>query len=132
MNRLLGVALLVGLAACAGPEGPMGPAGPAGPTGPTGPTGPAGATAHIFTAVIASDGTANVTLPAAAGADRTKPPSMSCYMTDNPSGGVWIAVNDGYSDTSSYCAIVFTTSNVWRAAMLQSLPGWTAAFVVVY
>jgi hypothetical protein len=124
-------------AACAGKEGAAGPMGPPGPQGPQGPAGP-GTTKLVVTAAAtyssssASYG-ASATLPSAVGIDPARPPALDCYMTDNPSSGVWLTVGGGTTgayDTS--CGAVFS-GGVWHAAMIQ-MPGagWTAAFVVTY
>jgi hypothetical protein len=55
---------------------------------------------------------------------------MACYTTSGTST-VWLAVNDGWSTTSTYCALVFS-GGVWNAVMNNGIAGWTAAFVVVY
>jgi hypothetical protein len=145
--------LLIVVAACQGPEGPMGPAGPAGPQGPTGQTGPQGPTGPQglqglpgpvgpagnpgpgtrlnLVATPNTSGFAAVALPAAAGTDPAKPPAMACYITHATIAGIWLAVNDGYSSTTEYCALVFA-NGVWNASMDNMLAGWTAAFVIVY
>jgi len=55
---------------------------------------------------------------------------MACYMTSGTST-VWLAVNDGYSTTSTFCGLVLS-GGVWNAVMSRGIPGWTAAFVIVY
>jgi hypothetical protein len=134
--RKLVLCILTMVVACKGPEGPMGPTGPQGPVGPTGLTGPAGspgATTHLFSAVVPTSGNIAIALPVAAGTDRTKPPAMACYETNDATSGAWLSVNDGWSADSPYCAIAFsTTTGVWNAVGIQYTPGHTAAFAVVY
>jgi len=118
----------------AGPQGAQGPQGPQGPAGPQGLPGPAGApgtTRVTFTAVAGANGTVAVALPAAAGSDPARPPFMSCYTHSATGAGVWLAVSDGMSATDFWCGLVLV-NGVWTATMQQMIPGWTAAFVVVY
>lgn len=96
-----------------------------------GPQGPAGPGNRItLTAVVGSDGVARAPLPAAVGTDPTRPPAVACYVTDNPSSGVWLAVAQSTS-TLPFCGLGLTSSG-WVALVLQATPGWTAAFAVVY
>jgi len=56
---------------------------------------------------------------------------MACYTGDGT--GVWLAVSDGFSTTSTWCALTFSlATNAWVASMHDGIPGWFAAFVVVY
>lgn len=114
------------LLACGGKDGAVGPTGPQGPQGPAGP-----GTSTILTAVVGSTGSAGVTLPAGAGSNPARPPALSCYLTDNPTTGIWLKVADGDSTAAAYCALALS-GGVWTARMLQAPVGWTAAFVVVY
>lgn len=150
MHKLLPFAAVLILAACgsegpagpagpAGPQGPQGPAGPAGPAGPQGiqglpgPSGTSGTTKVVLTAIANSSGSATVTLPAAVGADFNKPPAVACYLTTDPTSGVWLTVSDGASlnTTSITCGVVLL-NGTWFASVLHMAPGWHAAFVVVY
>ncbi len=85
----------------------------------------------MVSTLIDGDGNVSVALPASVGTNPASPPAVSCYTTDAPLGGTWLAVNDGYSLTSPYCATVFS-GGVWTVTHLQGIPGWTAAWVVVY
>lgn len=129
MRRTALTVLLLFAAACAGKDGATGLTGPTGPQGPAGPAGPG--TSTILTAIVGGSGTAAVTLPAAAGNNPSRPPAVTCYLTDAPTTGVWLAVNDGDSTAAPYCALALS-SGVWTARILQAPVGWTAAFVVVY
>jgi hypothetical protein len=129
MRLTLTTLVLVVLTACAGAEGATGPAGPQGPQGQPGAAGPG--TRVSFSVTIAANRTATATLPTAIGTDPLKPPVLACYTTQTPADGVWLAVNDGYSGTSPYCAAVLT-GGVWTARLVQGTVGWTALFVVVY
>ena len=145
MRGFIAIALALGLAACKGADGATGPQGPAGPPGQTGPAGPQGlpgpagppgTTKVVLLANPSSAGIASVSLPSAVGTDANKPPSVSCYIgspTQFP--GVWLAVNDGDSiSTSSWCATSFAAATGWIASMhnVPTTGGWVAAFVVVY
>ena len=131
MRRLLAGLLVLATAACAGKDGAMGPMGPQGPDGPQGPPGQGGHTI-VASGVASSSGLVLVALPAAVGTNATQPPHMDCYVTDDPSGGVWLSVSWSSSNvTEPYCAVQFA-SGVWHAVMDQVPVGWTAAFVVSY
>jgi len=133
--------LLCSLCACKGADGATGPAGPQGPQGPAGPQGvqglpgPAGAggtTRITATATIGSTGGASVVLPLAAGTDINRPPSLACYMGSTTSP-VWLSVAGAPpgSTTTAFCGLVFGNGG-WSAVLTQGVPGWIAAFVVVY
>ena len=127
------LALALFFAACEGPMGPQGPQGPMGPQGPQGPMGPAGEPGpgtRIVYVVPGVGGSAEQLLPPEVGG-ANDPPALACYTGTND--GVWLAVNDGFSGTSPYCTLVWLPgAGRWRAAMRQMIPGWYAAFVVVY
>jgi hypothetical protein len=55
---------------------------------------------------------------------------MTCYE-EAPGGTVWLAVADGYSATSAYCGLVFSSGS-FVAVMNQAPVGWTAGFVIIY
>lgn len=105
---------------------------PQGPQGLPGPAGPPGQTRLNLTATVGANGTATVTLPAAAGSDPARPPAVACYISSNPATGVWVAVNDGYwiPDTPWYG--MGLAGGIWRVTVHDAPVGWTAAFVVVY
>lgn len=120
--------------ACAGPEGPIGPAGPTGPQGPTGatgPQGPAGVQQLVVTATIDGAGDAVVTLPTAVGTNGSTPPAVSCYTAPTITTGAWLAVSDGFTVDAPYCGLAFNGS-AWTVQLHQGIPGWVAAWVVVY
>jgi hypothetical protein len=126
--------MVLTVAACEGAEGPAGPVGPQGPTGPQGLAGPAGAPGaanRIVLSAVSVGATVSVTLPPAVGNSPTSPPLMACYLASNPAGGVWLAVNDGYSSTSPWCAVSLI-DGAWVARMFNAPSTWTAAFVVVF
>lgn len=146
MQRVLPLLCFLVVTACKGPEGPAGPAGPQGPIGPQGPVGPQGLPGPagpvgttkvvLMASPNTSTGIATVSLPAALGTDPNKPPAVSCYE-GNPTQfpGVWIAVNDGYTDGGTpWCVVQFTAATGWVASMheMATDPGWVAAFVVIY
>ena len=86
----------------------------------------------MMTGVPNAEGTVAVLFPTAVGTSPSEPPALTCYVSDNPSDGTWIAVNDGYWVTDSeWCALSFFEGQ-WGAAMFNVLAGWTAAFVVFY
>jgi hypothetical protein len=130
-----------------GPIGPVGPAGPQGATGATGaqgaqgvpgPTGPAGTLNKVTIIANAQASTtggapfAVAAFPAAVGTNVNQPPMLACYFhTATATAGSWIAVNDGWSATSQWCAVVFT-GGVWNAVMFNMTMGEVAAFVVTY
>ncbi len=134
MKRFVGVLAALALISCSGAEGPMGPPGPAGPQGAQGLPGPAGADGAanrlVMTTLVEGDGTAAVVLPLSVGTDINSPPSMACYH-GSTADGVWLSVGSGL-DGEPQCAVVFDDGGGWTAAMLNSVPGWVAAFVVVY
>jgi hypothetical protein len=106
---------------CQGAEGPMGPPGQDGV-----------ANRVLVTAVANGSGVASVTLSAAVGINPMSPPALTCYE-GNPSilPGIWLSVSDGYSDTSSWCAVSFG-AGTWTVSTHSMTPGWTAAWVVTY
>lgn len=120
MKTLFAAVAALLLVACKGAEGPMGPAGPSGP-----------GTKVLLTAPVLGDGRASVALPAAAGADPTKPPGMTCYVASSPASGTWVAVASAPSSTYPFCGLTFSGGR-FTAAMFQAPAGYTAAFVVVY
>jgi hypothetical protein len=138
---------LQGVAGLPGPAGPTGATGPAGPAGPTGSQGPAGAggtagtggsglTRLNYVVSISSTGAAVQNLPAAVGSATQSPPSVACYTSDGiPSSSGqfgWLAVADGTTTTNSaYCGLVFS-NGTWNVVLSRGIPGWFAAFVVVY
>ena len=120
--------VIVGLVAfmvlgCKGADGATGPVGPQGPQGPAG-------VEHVFTGIIGSAGTVTVSFPAAAGIDPTSPPATTCFVTQSPSSGVWLFVNQTTTSNGT-CGLVFSAGH-WSGSLLQVPSGWTAAFVVVY
>lgn len=125
--------LMIFALGCTGDTGPMGPQGEQGIQGVQGLPGPAGVgTRVVLTATVGSSGSASVALPFEAGTEANDPPALSCYH--GMGTGTWNSVNDGWSlTTSAYCGLVFDEDEGrFYAAMLQSWPGWIAAFVVVY
>ena len=131
--RVAVMAMMLSALGCKGAEGPMGPAGPVGPQGTQGlpgPAGPPGTTRLVLTALAGASGDVTVILPAAVGNNPAAPPAVACYMRSPTTTTTWLAVNDGFSTTSAWCAVSF--SGTWSVSMLDMIPGWTAAFVVVY
>lgn len=126
MRKMLSLVATLVVCACAGKDGPTGPSGAQGPQGPSGP-----GTRYSTTAIVGTDGRAAAALPSGIGTNPQQPPIMGCYLSDNPNSGIWIAVNDGYTTTSAYCAATLS-AGIWTARMSQAPAGWTAAFVVVY
>lgn len=120
VSRTAFLLLVLALGGC---EGPMGPEGPVGPGGP--------GTRLVFISPLTGAGGAVAVLPPEAGRTANDPPAMSCYV--GMGDGIWLAVTDGFSATSTYCALVFSGTN-FQAHMRQGPPGlgWQAAFVVVY
>lgn len=118
--RSLLLLLALPLAACVAVEGPMGPPGLDGES-----------YRLMVTAIADVDGDASVTLPAYVGVDPTRPPAVTCYETASAASGAWLVVGDGYSTTSSYCAVTFVTGR-WVVSMHSMTPGWTAGWVVSY
>ena len=108
------------LCGCADKEGPTDPLGPAGP-----------GTSTVFTATVATNGRAAVTLLGGAAANPARPPVLSCYLSDNPAAGVWLTVSDGNSPSAPFCGLGLS-NGVWQGLMFQAPVGWTAAFVVLY
>jgi hypothetical protein len=156
MRQVLSCLLVMSVLACAGkdgatgpmgPQGPQGPQGAGGPAGPQGPVGPAGAqglpgpagagtTKVVYigqTYLLTTNNTyaSSVALPAAVGADPTKPPAVACYLNSPNFPGNWVAVAGG-SGTLPFCGVVLD-AGVWYAAM-NNIPAstWTAAFVLAY
>lgn len=132
---MLMLTVVLGCEGPIGPPGPQGPAGAQGPQGLPGPAGPAGqpgpGTRANLTAIADATGFASALAPSAAGSDASRPPGMACYEASSPSNGIWLAVGDGFSSTSTYCTLVLVSGR-WEARMRNMIPGWTAAWVVVY
>jgi hypothetical protein len=86
----------------------------------------------LLTGVASATGEVIVTLPAMPNLGPANPPAMTCYYTDNPVGGVWIAASDGFwiADTP-WCALDWQTTT-YQAFMYNLPQGWTAAFVIVF
>ena len=133
-SSFLVLSFALALGSCKGADGATGPAGPQGPQGPIGLPGlpgPAGVgTRVVLVGNLGANGGIALALPAAAGSNFNSPPAMACYMSSGTSG-VWLAVNDGWSATTAFCGLVLG-GGVWNATMSQGIPGWIAAFVVVY
>jgi len=131
----LAFVLALAVAACEGPVGPEGPQGPPGPQGVQGLPGPAGlsgpGTRANYVVRISSTGDAVQALPTAAGSDPARPPGLACYTSDAPNG-VWLNFSDGNTTASRNCGLVLGTSGTWNAVLIGGIPGWYAAFVVVY
>lgn len=123
MRKVVAVILLaLATAAC---EGPVGPAGPAGTAGPPGPAGPGTRVAQ--SATVRSDGSAGVTLPAAAGTP-TNLPAMACYL-NQPGTAAYLLIGTDLEGPT--CGIV-ASGGTLQAVMVGAPPGWTAWFVIVY
>ncbi|MEO5904827.1 MAG: hypothetical protein ABIQ55_12510 [Gemmatimonadaceae bacterium] len=145
MKRLVGFALIVAtITGCKGADGATGPAGPAGAAGAAGaqgapgvaglpgPAGAQGTTRLNFTVAVAANGSASQPLPAAAGTDPNKPPFLACYLTDGTLPVVWLSIAGPHGGTNATCQLSFS-GGLWTAQILKSpVPGWTAAFVVVF
>jgi hypothetical protein len=115
-----------------GPAGPQGPPGAAGLPGPAGPPGAAGPGTRVVVTALATSADVVVALPAAVGSSPMNPPAMACYMSNVAQfPGVWLAVSDGFTTTSTWCAVSLS-GGTWYAGMHSMIVGWTAAFVVVY
>ena len=123
----------VGPAGPAGPQGAQGVPGPTGPTGPQGPIGPAGPAGQSATFVqrIGSNRSAVVRLPQEAGTRANDPPPLTCYMSEL--GITWLPVSDGTirGSNANVCGLTFDNGR-FSAVMINGIPGWLAAFVVVY
>ena len=132
MRRVM-IALVFMLAGCEGAAGPTGPQGPTGAQGAQGAQGDPGVVNRLMmTGVPDTDGTVEVFFPESVGTSPSQPPALDCYVSSDPSSGIWIAVNDGYWVTDSpWCALGFASGR-WGAVMVNVPIGWTAAFVVVY
>lgn len=110
---------------CAGCEGAAGATGPTGPTGPAGTPGPG--TRVVLSATVASNGTATVTLPAAAGTMQN-PPALTCYI--GPQGATsYLVVGTDLSGPT--CGLVASGGSL-AARVIGAVPGWAALFAVVY
>lgn len=127
--------LVVVVASCRGAEGPAGPQGATGPMGPAGPTGPQGLPAPgklNYTIRLNSVGEAVQILPADLGADPSRPPSMTCWLAETNTSGVWIPVSDGFTSTNrTACGLVLDAGR-WNAALLRGVPNWFVSFVITY
>jgi hypothetical protein len=100
--------------------------------GPMGPPGQDGESYRLMVTSIADvGGDASVALPRYVGSDLTQPPAVTCYESEDESSGEWLVVGDGFSETSSYCAVSFI-SDRWVVSMHAMQPGWAAAWVVLY
>lgn len=118
--RLLAPILLATFA-CKGPEGAVGPQGPEGPQGPPG-------RSALYTTTIGPDGSAAVTLSSLAGTDLNRPPGVICY-TKAASGVSWIVIASAPDWLA--CGIVLS-GGVFRAVMVNGVPGYLAAFSITY
>jgi hypothetical protein len=79
---------------------------------------------------IPSSGDVSQILPAAIGSDASKPPVLVCY-TSSTGTNAWLLVTDGFSTASSWCAMSLV-SGAWVASFHDGIPGWFAAFSVIY
>lgn len=123
MNKLFASAIILLLTvACEGPAGPMGPAGQEGPEGDPGP-----GTLVVRSAIVASDGSAAVALPAAAGS-LSNPPALTCYLSETSAGPFLII---GTDLAGPVCGLVQNTGNL-VAIIVEAPPGWLARFAAVY
>jgi hypothetical protein len=118
--RSLLLLLTLPLAGCIAVEGPMGPPGLDGES-----------YRLMVTENADVDGDASVTLPTYVGTDLTQPPAVTCYESESAASGQWLVVGDGFSETSSYCAVTFVGGR-WVVSMHAMQPGWTAAWVIMY
>jgi hypothetical protein len=85
----------------------------------------------VFIVTADAGGDAVVVLPAAAGNDINLPPVMSCY-TGSTTSAVWLSVAGGSTGVNdTFCGLVFAGGG-WTASMINTVPGWLAAFVVLY
>ena len=135
LKRVAAVLLAVlPLVACDGPIGPAGQDGldgGQGAQGIQGPPGPAGPGTRLnYFRTLGADGATTQALPAAVGTNPQLPPVFGCYTSSSLSG-TWLVVADGRYSTDLSCGLVFG-NGVWNAVMLHGVPGWWAAFVVVY
>lgn len=118
--RSLLLLLALPLAACVAVEGPAGPPGLDGES-----------YRLTVTAIADVDGNASVTLPTYVGVNPTQPPAVICYESSSPATGEWLVVGDGYSTTSSYCAVTFIGGR-WVVSMHSMAAGWTARWNIWY
>jgi hypothetical protein len=137
MRRRVLFIVVVGLLACrgadgaVGPAGPQGAAGPTGVTGPAGPTGPAGAAGtNLMLSKVAVTSVVDFQLPADAG-DETHPPSVSGYLSANPTGGAWVQVSDGFGVDQPFLTLQFGRG-AWTVSMRSVPIGDTVILVVRY
>lgn len=137
MRRRVLFIVVVGLLACrgadgaVGPSGPQGAAGPAGVAGPAGPTGPAGAAGtNLMLSKVAETSVVDFQLPADAG-DETHPPSVSGYLSANPTGGAWVQVSDGFGVDQPFLTLQFGRG-AWTVSMRSVPIGDTVILVVRY
>jgi hypothetical protein len=136
-RRALYIVVVVGLLACRGADGATGPAGPqgtagiAGPAGPPGPAGPAGASGTNLTlSKVAETNVVDFQLPADAG-DETHPPTVSGYLSANPTGGAWVQVSDGFGVDQPFLTLQFGRG-AWTVSMRSVPIGDTVILVVRY
>jgi hypothetical protein len=82
-------------------------------------------------AVVSTNGSASVALPAAAGSNINQPPGLACYMRDPLGASAWLAVAGASDGVSAYCGLVLSGGQ-WGAVIVRAPVGWHAAFAVVY
>jgi len=123
---VVGLCLVLGLAAC---EGPMGPAGAPGP-----------GTRMVFNGTANGSGIATVDLPADVGT-LDDPPVVACYISNNGSSWIVIAFDsdtdtdvDTSTDIAGYVGCFLDpgpTNNI--SVVAEGIPpGWLFRVVVVY
>lgn len=112
--------LMATLVAC---EGPMGPEGPPGPEGEAGP-----GTRLVLNATIDGSGSGYVDLPAEAGT-LSSPPTISCYISDDGSTWLIVALSSGGGSTCGWGED--PDGSLW-VGVINAPPGWRLRVVVVY
>jgi len=114
------------LMACEGPAGDAGPMGPAGPQGERGEPGPG--TRIVLTGTTSGNGSASAQLPAEAGT-MSNPPSIVCYLSDNPDGPFLQLSTEFYVGVT--CGLV-QNAGALHAVLTGAPPGWYYRLVVIH
>jgi hypothetical protein len=79
---------------------------------------------------VAETSVVDFQLPADAG-DETHPPSVSGYLSANPTGGAWVQVSDGFGVDQPFLTLQFGRG-AWTVSMRSVPIGDTVILVVRY